>query len=928
MMQFYRLCFLVLVFFWFVVPGGHAQTGHSNLVNGDFRNSRFGEFVEAVEAATAYHFYYDNAALDTMAVNLQVQNQPLQDVLQQLLQQQDSALKFTITAQQEVFISSGRPFRENLPADFFDRTAPDQVEPALADVPFLAEEQTRKKASSDIKLYEIGLKSERTTGKATLAGHLRDAKSGEPIIGASVYIESPLIGTTSDQYGYYALTLPLGKHELKIKGIGIQNSRRLLLLHADGKLDIEILEDVRTLKEVLVEAEKDRNVSGLQMGLERLDIRTIKQVPTAFGETDILRVMLTLPGVKSVGEGSTGMNVRGGSTDQNLILFNDATIYNPSHLFGFFSAFNPDIIKSVELYKSAVPARYGGRLSSVLEITTRDGNKKQLAGSGGIGLLTSRLSLEGPIVKNKSSFLLAGRTTYSNWLLRELPNKDYNQSTASFYDLNAQITHEFDSKNTVYLTGYTSNDKFKLGSDTLYSFSNYNASVKWKHIFQNKLYSVLTGAYSHYDYTISSDRNPVNASELTFGINQANFQADFNYFPSSKHTIDFGGSTILYDVDAGSLQPLGPESLIMPDRLQQGRALESALYISDRYDISPRLSVSVGLRYSFFQAMGPRQVLVYAPGIPKTEYTILDTLQYGRSDRFANYQGPEYRVSARLGVSDNSSVKISFNRMRQYLHMLSNTTAISPTDIWKLSDSNIKPQVGDQFALGYYQNFRANTVEFSVEGYTKTMRDFLDYKSAATLFMNHDIERDVVNAEGKAYGVEVMLRKLTGKLNGWISYTYSRTLVRVNNPTLSEVINNGDYYPSNFDKPHDLTLIGNYRFSQRFSTSLNFTYSTGRPITLPIAKYFDEGGVQRIFYSDRNQYRVPDFYRADVALNIEGNHKVQKLAHSSWTLAVYNLTGRKNPYSVYFRSEQGRINGYKLSIFGRPIPTITYNFRF
>jgi hypothetical protein len=328
-----------------------------------------------------------------------------------------------------------------------------------------------------------------------------------------------------------------------------------------------------------------------------------------------------------------------------------------------------------------------------------------------------------------------------------------------------------------------------------------------------------------------------------------------------------------------------------------------------------------------FQALGARQVYSYAPGVPKTEYTVTDTIRYGRGDTFANYHGPEYRLSARLGLTDNSSVKISFNRMRQYLHMLSNTTAISPTDIWKLSDANIKPQVGDQLAIGYYQNFRANTVELSVEGYTKTMRDFLDYKSAATLFMNHTIERDVVNAEGKAYGVEVMLKKLTGKLNGWVSYTYSRTLVQVNNPALSEIINNGAYYPSNFDKPHDFTMISNYRFSQRFSTSLNFTYSTGRPITLPIGKYYD-GDVQRIFYSDRNQYRVPDFYRVDLAVNIEGNHKVRKLAHSSWTLAIYNLTGRKNPYSVYFRSEQGKINGYKLSIFGRPIPTITYNFRF
>ncbi|GAB3197482.1 hypothetical protein ABID22_003410 [Pontibacter aydingkolensis] len=926
MANLYRNLILLILLLSCSVAASSAQIANDPLVTGNYNNMPFQSFVQELETKVPYTFYFDPASVDTVLINLQAEAKPLSQVLTQALQ--GTGLHFAIYGEQkQVFITKKRPILTSLPAGFYKGNSTNPSPDQFTAEPFITREEPQKKAASEIKLYEIGTQGSSKTGKANLAGTLRDARTGEAIIGAYIYIDSPTVGTASDQYGYYSLTLPTGRHELKIRGVGLKNSRRQIILNGDGKLDIEVKEDVRSLKEVLVEAEKDRNVSGLQMGMERLDIRTIKQVPTAFGETDILRVVLTLPGVKSVGEGSTGMNVRGGSTDQNLILLNDATIYNPSHLFGFFSAFNPDVLKSVELYKSAIPARYGGRLSSVLEVSTREGNKKQFAGSGGIGLLTSRLTLEGPIVKDKTSFLIGGRTTYSDWVLKQLPNDSFKNSEASFYDVNAHISHEVNEKNSLYFTGYLSKDRFKLAADTLYRFKNQNASLKWKHVFHNKLYGVLTGTHSHYSYDISNEGNAVNAATLAFGIDQTGIQADFNYFPNSKHTVDFGASSILYNVSPGSLTPHSSESLITEDKLQQERAVESAVFISDRIDLSPRLSVSAGLRYSVFNALGARDVFTYLPGVPKTESTIMDTVSFGAGKTIATYHGPEFRLSARYGLGDNSSVKISYNRLRQYVHMLSNTASMSPTDTWKLSDSNIKPQVGDQVALGYYRNFRANTIEFSGEIYYKWMQDFLDYRSGASIIMNHHIETDVANAEGKAYGVELMLKKATGKLNGWVSYTYSRTLVRVNDPTTSEIINRGEYYPGNFDKPHDFTLISNYRFSQRFSTSLNFTYNTGRPITLPLAKYYD-GGTQRILYSDRNQYRIPDYYRVDFAMNIEGNHKIKKLAHSSWTLAVYNLTGRKNPYSIYFKSEHGRIRGYKMSIFGQPIPTVTYNFKF
>lgn len=496
MVSFYRLVLFCLLISKSLV--GYGQNTQNRLITGDFNNTPFSEFVKAVEAQTNYYFYFDLAAVDSVSVTMQVQNKPLAEVLPLALK--NTNLYYAVDAENRVYITAGAALELNLPANYFKTEDPNNTvtqNNPVNNTSVTGPGTSRSISAAERKLYEIGRSNpNNSTGKATLAGHLRDVKSGEPVIGAAVYIQSPSIGVSTDQFGYYALTLPLGRHDLLIRGSGIKNTKRQILLQGDGQLEIEVEEDITPLKEVVIEAEKDKNVAGMQMGLEKLDIKTMRQVPTAFGETDILRIVLTLPGVKSVGEGNTGMNVRGGATDQNLILFNDATIYNPSHLFGFFSAFNPDILKTVELYKSAIPAKYGGRLASVLEIATRDGNKKQFSGAGGIGLLTSRLTLEGPIIKDKSSFLVGGRSTYSDWILQKLPNSSFKESAAAFYDLNAHISHEIDAKNTVYATGYLSRDKFKLAADTLYQYLNQNASLKWKHIFNNKLYGVILRKYA------------------------------------------------------------------------------------------------------------------------------------------------------------------------------------------------------------------------------------------------------------------------------------------------------------------------------------------------------------------------------------------------------------------------------------------------
>ncbi|MEZ0485119.1 TonB-dependent receptor [Fibrella aquatica] len=901
-----------------------GQTNRNKSISGQFNGLSFAQFVEALEARTDYRFYYSPTDVDSVLVQLQVTDKPLEHLLTRVFE--GTPLRFAIDSRNRVFITANQAIRLTLPPGFFDRGADVPTDDTLTVDYGAVREQTR--LSLETKLFEIGSRgSSSRTGNATVAGRIRSTLTGEPAIGVYVLIDKPRIGVLTDQYGSYSISLPRGRHELQIKSIGMKDTKRQIMLYGDGKLDIEMDEEIVPLRELIVGAKKDINVAGLQMGSERLDIRTIKQVPTVLGEADLIRVVLTLPGVKSVGEGTVGFNVRGGSAGQNLILFNDAVIYNPSHLFGFFSAFNPDVIKSVELYKSAIPARFGGRLSSVLDVTTRDGNKKKLVGSGGIGPLTGRLTLEGPLLSEKTSFLIGVRSTYSDWLLKQLANAAYQNSKASFYDLNLHLTHEANDKNTFYLTAYTSRDQFQLNSDSLFTYQNQVGALKWKHVFNSKLYGVLTGTYSRYQYGVASNDNPTEAFKFGFDIRQSTAKVDFNFYPNAKHTVDFGLSTTLYKLQPGNLEASGAESLINPVLVPHEQGLETALYIGDRFDISDRLSLNVGLRYSHFMNLGPGQVYGYVPGVSRTLATIRDTVSYGAGSVVKTYQGPEYRVGLRYAISDDFSVKASYNRMRQYLNMLSNTVAVSPLDIYKLSDSYIQPQVGDQFSVGLYKNLRANTIELSVEGYYRTLTNQLDYKSGATLLLNQHLETDVVQAEGVAYGVELMVKKLTGKLNGWVSYTYARSLLRTTDSFAADVINNGEFYPSSYDKPHDVTLIGNYKVNRRFSISFNATYSTGRPITLPLAKYV-LSGAERVYYSERNQYRIPDYFRTDLSLNIEGNHKVRKLAHSSWTIGIYNLTGRRNPYSVYFNSTNGGIRGYQLSIFGQPIPTLTYNFRF
>jgi len=921
MKKIFTLILTILVFQSF-----QAQAQQDDLVTGNFVEVPFEKFIESIESQTAYRFFFDKKDFDSLLITVEVNKVHLSSLLNKVFAK--SNYKYAIDNEHQVFLTKGKAVALNLSPGFlqgkeFQEIQEDNEDMTVDNSP---EKPVVPQSTVENKIFEIGSPSQTPqSGKVNIAGYVRNAASGEELSGVSVFVDNSKVQVMTDQFGYYSLLLSPGKHTLHYSYIGMFDTRRQLQVYSDGKLNVDMSNKIIQLKEVVISSTKEKNIRSTTMGMDQLNINAIKQIPAVGGEVDVLRAVLSLPGVKSVGEASTGLNVRGGATDQNLILFNDLNIYNPSHLFGFFSAIDPDVIKSVNLYKGSIPAKYGGRISSVLDITSLDGNVNKLNGSAGIGLLTSKLSLNGPIVKDKTTFVLGLRSTYSNWIFKLLPD-EYEKTKADFYDGTIHLSHKVNSKNQLYLNGYLSKDKLAIDEYTHYDYQNWNGNIKWKHNFNSRFYAVLMGGVDHYDYKIEDSTYAPEAYQLKYKIEQVKGKLDFSYFLNNQHSLSFGVGSQLYKIHPGNYAPIG-KSIKLPDSLRAEQALESALYLSDQFNISPSLSLEAGVRLNVYNYLGPQTVNIYAPGLPVVSDNLTGTETFAKGKFIKTFIKPDYRVSARYMLTESTSIKAGYNTLNQYIHQISNTAAMTPTDIWKLSDTHIAPQSGSQVSLGLYRNFKNNTIETSLEVYYKWIENYLDYKSGATLLMNHHLETDVFKTKGKAYGVEFLVKKATGKLNGWFSYNYSRSLIRQDDPLAGETINRGEWYPSNFDQPHNATLIGNLKFSHRVSMSVNATYSTGRPITLPIGAY-DYGGGSRVLYSDRNEYRIPDYFRTDLSFNIEGNHKIHQRTHNSWTVGFYNLTGRRNAYSVYFVTENGEIKGYKLSIFGSIIPYITFNIKF
>lgn len=793
------------------------------------------------------------------------------------------------------FVSRSKSVTDELPAGYFNTGTA-----AVNDELLKQMTDRNEMVTFQNKVYEIGEPQEGRSGKVWVTGIITDISSGEPLTGVAVYDDRTGAYSLSDVSGFYRIQLPVGEGVINFSGYSMEDLHLNVIVYGDGGLDVLMKEKVTSLKGAVVTAEGRSAHRDARMGIERIRAGEISKVPAVFGESDVLKVVLTLPGVKTVGEAATGFNVRGGSVDQNLIMLNDGTIYNPSHMFGIMSAFNTDAIGEVELYKSSIPAEFGGRISSVLDIRGREGSSKQLTGSLGLGLLTSRLNLEGPIGK-KLTFILGGRTTYSNWILNLLPeNSGYAGGKASFNDINLGVTYHVNTRNTVQASGYWSRDSFAFSGDTTFRYSNLNASLKWRSNFSDRHSMELTAGIDHYGNVLQDTFNAWESYLLDTDVNQAFTKLNFKSILSDAHTLQYGLNAIVYDLNPGTLNPFGAVSIVLPRSLDRQRALEPALYVSDTWNVSEALSFDGGVRLSGFFDMASN----------------------------AGYAAPEWRLSGKYSFSPNFSLKAGVNTMRQYIHLISNSSSISPMDTWTLSSDRIRPQDGWQAASGLYWTVADGKVDLSLEGYFKRMSNYLDYKSGAILSMNENLADDLVTTRGKAYGVEFMAKKSVGKLNGWLSYTYSRAFLQEMEDRGVETINGGAWYCAPHDKPHDVKLVGNYKFTHRYSLSFNLDYSTGRPVTIPVGKYNYGGGI-RLAYSDRNSYRIPDYFRLDLAMNIEPGHYLRKLTHMSLTFGVYNVTGRKNAYSVYYSTSGGyRAQGHMISVFATQIPYVNLNLKF
>ncbi len=781
--------------------------------------------------------------------------------------------------------------------------------------------------SSGNSYVEVGNPAEKNiSGNVTLSGYITNKNTKDPVAGVTVFVQKLSAGTVSNQFGYYSITLPRGAHQVQFSFVGMKNKVINVNLYGTGELNVDMTSVLIPLKETVVSAQRSMTLQRYEVGAEKINITSFKLLPTSMGESDIIKNIMLIAGVQSVGEGSAGFNVRGGSADQNLILLYGAPIYNSSHFFGFFSAVNSDIIKDATLYKGGIPSKYGGRISSVLDIGTREGNRQNFGGSAGISPITTHFLVEGPIKKDTCTFILSGRTTYSNWVLGLVQDPSLKKSRASFYDLNGTLTYDFNRNNKIELSSYMSHDAFRFNSDTVYSYNNRIVALKWRHFYNSRFLSTVSLNNSSYDYNISSERVATEAFNLAHKINSTGFKSDFNLF-LGRNEVNFGMDLNFYSVLPGSYLPSNDSSLVIPDVIERERALEAAVYVDDKFILNDVVSINLGMRLSSYFSFGPQSVMVYNPEFTRSASSVIDTVNYGKGKVISKYAGPELRASLNFRLSERNSLKLNYNRTRQYVHLLSNSTSISPTDTWKLCDYYLKPEIGDQFALGFYRLLFNGGTEFSAETYYKTIMNIVDFKAGTDLVMDKHIEKDVVDMKGKAYGLELVLTRTAGKIRYSIGYTYSRIFIKSLGVFSDEVINGNSWFPANYDKPNDLVVTFNYLFSRRISLSANYTYSTGRPITYPVATYYI-GNKLLVDYSERNKYRIPDYSRLDVSLRIGGNLKSHRIAHPNWTFSIYNLLGRENIYSIYFKQEGNQVLGYKLSVFGRAIPSVTFSFDF
>ncbi len=896
------------------------------VITGNFTELAFDEFTREVEKLVPVKFVYRKEWTREIRISASGDNMELFKILSDHLSRNNL---YYFSSGNRIFITRDNPLVDVLPdyegIDEASGPSQDSLETqTLTEAEKLYIEGRRK---STMKTLYVGSPTDHVNGQgAVINGNIRDTETGEAMVGATIYVQELSRGFITDINGYFTMSIPAGAYIFRFNCLGMNELQYKMEVRSSGEVDIEMTRRLYPIDEITVKSGEFNNVRGLQMGFTQISIKNIKEIPVVLGEKDVLKVVHMLPGVQNAGEGSAGINVRGSAVDQNMFLLNKIPVYNTSHLFGFFSAFNPDIIRDFSFYKSNLPAKYGGRLASVIDISSRQGNNKNFTARGGISPITAKIALEGPIIKDKSSYVLSARSTYSDWILNRMEDADLRNSNAQFYDLAAGITTKLNDRNLIKVFGYYSKDEFSLASTEQFQYSNVGASLDWWHQISSIISSNTSFAMSQYQFDHQNNSLPLEAYQHDYQINHYELKSDFTWIPGYRHNVTFGGNAILYDIDRGEILPLGEESSRKPVILGTENGIEGGIHISDQVQVNERLSIYAGLRYSFYAYLGPQTVYEYAPNNPVGPEYIEDTLSFSDGEVISFYSGPEIRASATYLTGTNNSVKLSYNKTRQYLYMLSNTIALSPTDQWKLADYHVSPQSAGQVSIGFYQDFNRKFLNFSAEVYYKMVNDIVEYRDGANFISSQQIETEILQGKQKAYGIELMMRKHTGKLSGWLSFTYARSLIKVDGENNWEQINQGNWYPANYDIPFSTNAVMNLRANRRLSFSSNLVYHTGRPITYPVTM-FNLDDKRYIAYSGRNEHRIPDYFRLDLSVNLEGNLKSRKFWHSYWMLNIYNLTGRKNAYSVFFKNEEGKIKGYKMSIFSRPIVTLSWNFK-
>jgi hypothetical protein len=768
--------------------------------------------------------------------------------------------------------------------------------------------------------------------KFTLSGTIADSNSNETLIGATVYIKELQTSATTNEYGFFSMSVPAGTYTVQVSYVSFGTLEETVTITDNLRVSYSLNEGSETLDEVVITGERRRaDIRKPEMSVNRLSAAEIKKMPVVLGEVDVLKSILQLPGVTNAGEGSSGFNVRGGAADQNLVLLDEATIFNSSHLFGFFSVFNSDAIKDLKLYKGGIPARYGGRVASVLEIYQKEGNNKEYHATGGIGLISSRLLAEGPIVKERGSFLIGGRASYAHLFLKLADN----DNSAYFYDLNAKLSYKLNDNNNLYLSGYFGRDAFDISDNFSNIYGNTVVNLRWNHIFNDKLFSNASMIYSDYYYGLTLNFIGFNWDS---GIKNYNFKYDFKHYISDKFKLQYGLNTVYYDFNPGKITPTDDGSAINADQLDKKYAFEPALYIDAEQQLTDKLTVSYGLRYSMFYRLGAQTLNVYANNQPVAfdnelkiyeKATPTGTRAYGRGKTIADYNNLEPRVGFAYQLNDNQSVKASYNRMAQYIHLVSNTASPTPLDVWAPSDTWIKPQLLDQYALGYFRNFKDDAYSLETEVFYKTVKNRIDYIDGADLIANEAIEQVVLNGRSRAYGLEVMVRKNQGALSGWVSYTLSRAEQQTPGRASGETgINNGQWYKSGYDKLHNLSVTGAYELSKKWQFGAIFTLQSGRPVTYPDGQY-QYGDITVPSYGLRNEERLPAYHHLDVSATYVPKPDKKKGWQGEWVFSIYNLYNRQNAASITFRQNEdyGNNEAVRLSIFG-VIPSVTYNFKF